>query len=253
MAELSLWTVMEELKKKEGYTVTPGRSQLDDLKQLVNNMLAVRRAPLVGSGPTDNISGSVCPGHTSKRVYDSSNLSLDGFLRFNDSYIEPCSCDSDTNVACECEDNTDCGCVDRTSCECVAVPSCSCVNDICESNTEWCPSNYTCECVDRTSEPACDCNTLCECQSNLVYNDQGKWIRGCDCAIRTCPCQGRTIQDVCSGYEGDAWPVTQCPSNCGCESRDSTCDAKTVTPECPANISCTCDDRCSCNAVRTFE
>ena len=247
MAEISLTTVKVDLMAKRGYTTTPGHSQLEELRALVNNMLAVRRQPLSGGGPKDNIYGSVCTGHTTKTTYDG-NLSLADIADFNDSYILPCACDVDTQKGCECVSAIDCKCQSRTSCGCVSRNTCSCDMEACACNTTYCPWN--CDCESRGSMCGCNSNN-CGCHTRFAGSDVTcEWdVTPCSCEMTSCTCQSQR-QNRCEGFV--RYPSYSCDSNCGCQSRATSCDGRVSSSECPTNVSCTCNTRCACNAVRTF-
>ena len=245
MAEISLATVKVDLMAKRGYTTTPGHSQLEELRALVNNMLAVRRQPLSGSGPKDNIYGSVCAGHTTKTTYDG-NLSLADIADFNDRYILPCACDVDTRKGCECESAIDCKCQSRTSCDCVSRNTCACDINTCSCDKATCPGN--CYCLNRGF--LCGCNSdNCGCHDRTPGALCGWDVTPCSCEMTHCTCQSQR-RDRCDRYEYDIsrW----CGLNCRCKSRTTSCDGRVSSSECPTNVSCTCNTRCACNAVRTF-
>lgn len=185
---LSLKELKEQLVSKGGYTITPKYSQLDDLRTLIDNMMAVRNeaSPSTGSG---YYSGTNCIGHQPIIDFD---LSLGDF---NSIDIKGCSCDSvDDRKAycrsrtyyCSCNSNTptcqcnsrtptSCTCQNRVACDCVwaapdgtgtSLPTCGCNSRTSES----------CSCLSRTSScgsrnsTSCSCNGRCACNSEKRFD-----------------------------------------------------------------------------------
>lgn len=205
----------------KGTSGTHGYSSLNDLKNLVNNMITVRSGapPASGSG---SYSGVICTGHTTKKMYDSSGLSLGDIKSFSDSYLKKCTCDGGHTVKVAY-------CPSRTTCTCVSQnDTCACDWDECSCNSVSCTFNCDCRSVEVEHRCSCDVDDY-----------------GCDCVVEVgneCTCQSRTAKTDCEGKGSDAdeWG---CTFNCYCQNR-SACGT--------VSVSCQCNARCTCNQLKTF-
>gem|GEM_PF-1815646 len=230
--DLSLRGLKEYLIAKQGYSITPGHSQLNDLRDLINDMYRVR-------------SENTCPAH--------SGTSYTGYLSLGDIYaaaqqLYPCACYSQKVTVCDCRSRT-------------GGDSCSC--DL---------RTATCDCRNRTSVDNCTCDgrgTGCDCRlrrySCAYYGTCdsywwcGEYSREDDGPIDGCLCVDRSIHDSCYAYivteacACETRGVCSCVNrvgepNCDCDTR-GVCNCQNRTP---ANI-CLCDGRCSCNVENRFE
>ena len=226
--DLSLRGLKEYLIAKQGYDITPGHSQLNDLRDLINDMYRVR-------------SENTCPAH--------SGTSYTGYLSLGDIYaaaqqLYPCACYSQKATVCDCRSRTG---GDSCSCD-LRTATCDCRNRTSVDNCN-CDARGVCDC--RQRRYSCGFYGSCEAYWRCVEYDGGS---GYDCL-----CVNRTWDDSCSAYM-----VTDA---CACETRGvCSCVNRTGEPKCdcdtrgvcncqtrtPANI-CLCDGRCSCNVENRFE
>lgn len=222
--DLSLRGLKEYLIAKQGYDITPGHSQLNDLKELINDMYRVR-------------SENTCPAH--------SGTAYTGYLSLGDIYsaaqqLYPCACYAQKVAVCDCKSRT-------------GGDSCSC--DL---------RTATCDCRNRTGESYCDCDArgVCDCQmrrfSCAYYGPCYSYWWDYRDGSSGCSCRDRSVDD-CSAYivtescSCEARGVCSCENrigepNCDCDAR-GVCNCQTRTP---ADI-CVCDGRCSCNVENRFE
>lgn len=254
MDNLSLRQLKEKLIEK-GYTVEPKHSQLQDLKELVNDMINYR-----------NNSRIQCNGHINQDFNNS--LSIGDINKFSDN-IKPQTCLSHAERVCTCRSRTSCSCNSNTPiCQCnYRTGTCSC-----NSYTSTCYCNYrtseSCDCQNRYSSTSCvgltdrtgntNCLGYARCSSN-----EGRYYEDCSCFSRdacssksyvTCTCQFQTTRPKC---ECDS----RTPSTCNCQLRYESCGTVTISDsQCPSRTgscgtvlgSCNCNTRCSCDTVETY-
>jgi len=273
-SSLSLKGLLEEIKKKKGYTtnvVDDKWKSLRELKSLLDDQLEFRSKP-----------SSFCEEHDPNqqlRAFDLKNI--ENFVK----NVVPCSCNSVSNKACSCQNRTavntcscynyTCSCVSRgpgISCDCVyrtAEPGCTCFDQ-------------TCGCQGRTSEPACSCNIQCSGHSGYAVGPcpcNGANPSNCDYVGTDCYCNLNTeggCQCHCVGWYTNTFGMktyqlatasfmdTSCscafrnPIERGCSCHVASgslgcgCHQRTSVPyTCSCNYACTCRTRtasetCSC-------
>lgn len=203
MDNLSLRQLKEKLIEKKGYTAEPKHSQLQDLKELVNDMISYRSR-----------SGVQCSGHIARDFEEP--LSLGNIEDFSND-IKPQICASHVERVCNCRSRSGCSCNSYTS-------SCTC-----NSRTPT-----SCDCQSRTYQDKCS-GYIDQCSCDYDYNGNDSTTGGfCSCESRTssCTCNNRTLVQPCScNYRTG--------SECNCQSRTSSCGYNTSS--CSCNSRCSCD------------
>lgn len=253
----SLRELKEKLMALGGRTIEPNHRDFLDLKELIDDMMAVRENTL-SSDTGGDYSGSTCATHNTISNYGLSEGDVDELS------IKNCACNTVTDSTpfcssrtgvdvCRCNGRTswNCSCEYRTACTCNTVLTCSC-----QSRTSNLYYDDICLCYDRTS--SMDCTSRHHPSSgNCTCNTRtGTPIWTCRCYTRTgepaCQCLSRTTP--CSCHSRDACDSNSHTSNC--PSR-TTCTSDTyVGPDCSSRTGvppCQCDTRCACNVKNAFE
>ncbi len=231
---LSLKQLKEYLLSKGGFTGTHHHNELNDLKNLLNNLYEYRDQSPPSTSSGDN-SGVTCNTHIQGNRYHDYKDTL-SLQDINEAPITTCSCHSYLDKTCHCvvvED--ECFCVSRAACDCVSRATCDCVsrtNCNCVSRTCACQSRHGVECND-VHKPcycqirlanSCRCNSRTACACNVretcLSNDSP-----CACLTRTiCDCDTRTIcncvsRDTCNCH-GREWYECDCHGRCSCNAED---------------------------------
>ena len=165
--DLSLRSLKEYLMTKEGHGITPQHNHLNDLKNLLNDMYAVRSA----STCVQHVGTSYTGGLSIGEMYDKGKE------------LTQCTCNINTDLTCDCHSR-----IYLPTCACNVDTYCNCQNrepePVCGCNVD-----AYCDCHGRTGEATCTCHSRtpsCDCQGRT-------WAAACSCNYdTTCNCQSRT-------------------------------------------------------------